>query len=70
MAEPIRLLTFPKPKYREQIVALVNDIGMNLALFDACEIFMEDNSMSERNRVQEEARKFAEKFVAQMNAAS
>jgi hypothetical protein len=64
----IRLLTFPKPKYGEQIVAIKGKANsLNTHLFDACDIFMEVDTYSERLRVKDVAREFAERFVAQMN---
>lgn len=66
--EPIRLKTFPKPKYLEQLVVL--DGSPKLRLFDACDLFMTNGTWAERERVQDEARTFAERFVAQMNAAA
>ena len=66
--KPIRLLTFPKAKYGEQIVAMEGDEGgMHRRLFDACDLFLEADTWSERYRVKEMAREFAERFVAQMN---
>lgn len=69
-ADMIKLLTFPKPKYGEQIVAIDNGPNrLNIALFDACDLFIEADTVLERSRVKDEARAWAEKFVAQMNSA-
>ncbi len=65
--EPIRLKALPKPKYLEQLVLL--DGSPKIRLFDACELFMQEDTWAERQRVQAEAQAFAEQFVAQMNAA-
>lgn len=67
--DAIELITFPKPKYGEQIVAMKRGGSFNIALFDACTLFMQDDTYAERQRVQDEAKAFAERFVAQMNAA-
>jgi len=62
MPEPIKLLTFPKPKYGEQIVAVDRGPGkLNVALFDAVELFDGDKAA---------AKEWAERFVAQMNSAA
>lgn len=67
--DAIKLMTFRKPKYCEQIIAIDAPGSLNVALFDACEVFMQEDTWAERQRVQDEARAFAERFVAQMNAA-
>ena len=67
MSDRIRLITFPKPEYGEQIVAVENPDGLHLTLFDACKLFMTNDTWPECLRVQEEARLFAERFVSQMN---
>ena len=68
MTGQIRLITFQKPKYGEQIVAVVINGGPNIHLFDACDLFIGDYTWSERSRVKDIAKDFAERFVAQMNA--
>ena len=69
---PFRLITFPKPKYGEQIVAVEKGFGggFNLALFDAVSIFMTTDSWSERVALADEAEAWAKQFVAQMNAGA
>ena len=64
----IELITFTTHKYCEQVVAIKGKAGSyNMRLFDAVELFMKDDLWSERQRVKEEARQWAEAFVAQMN---
>ena len=65
----MEVLTFGKPKYLEQIVAVKNETGLNLRLFDAAELFMDDDTFGARKSVEESglAKTFAEQFVAQMN---
>jgi hypothetical protein len=68
-AFPYKLLTFPKEKYAEQIVAIQGPRGsLNIALFDAVKVFAEDDTMKARSAVAQEARLWAESFVAQFNA--
>lgn len=67
MTHPIKLLTYSN-KYDEQIVAVRMDgSSSHVRLFDATHLFMEDETLHEKIRVKEEAKLFAEKFVAQMN---
>lgn len=69
----MKLLTFPKAKYAEQIVCLANEKpnGMNRRLFDAVELFMTEETWVDRKAVFDsgKAKEFAEEFVAQFNAA-
>ena len=69
--DAIKLTTFSKPKYCEQIVAIDNGPGrLNMGIFDAVEVFMTDDTWAERQRGFPQAKEFAERFVAQMNAAA
>ena len=68
MTAPMQLVTFPKPKYSEQIVALKTEGGMNIALFDAVEIVMAGGLDRESVYSRKMGEKFAEQFVAQFNA--
>ena len=65
----IRLLTFTKPKYASQIVALDNGPNnLNLSLFDATHLFAKDDTFDACRKALPQAQEFASKFVAQMNA--
>lgn len=69
--EAIKLKTFAKPKYGQQIVALDAGPGqLNFALFDAVDLFIEGSTWTDRLAAQDKAKSFAEQFVAQMNAAA
>jgi hypothetical protein len=66
----IELVTFDKPKYMQQIIAVKGHAGsFNTGLFDAVELFIDEPTNSERLRVKDDAKEWAEKFVAQMNSA-
>ena len=65
------LITFGKPKYAEQIVAILPDgSGAGLKLFDAVDLFVEDDNFSTRQAFFESgaAKTFATEFVAQFNS--
>lgn len=67
------LITFETGKYLQQVVALKPaDGGMNIAIFDAVELFMTEDRWVERKRIWEsgKAKAFAEKFVATFNAGA
>lgn len=69
MSKAIRLVTFPKPKYGEQIVAIKNETGMNIALFDMVEV-LADCTIAPGMTVMDTAKLFAERLVAQTNATA
>ena len=64
---PWKLITFSKQKYLQQIVAVKIDGAMNMRLFDAVELFMQDETWSEREERFAEGGEFANNFVAQFN---
>ncbi len=65
----IRLITFQKPKYAQQIIAVDNGPNqLNLALFDATKLFADEDTFVAHKAVLGQAEEFAKAFVAQMNA--
>ena len=66
----MEVLTYPKAKDAEQVVAIKTEGQMNLRLFDAVSLFMTDDTWVHRKMIFDSGkpREFAEQFVAQFNS--
>ncbi len=68
--EGIKLTHYSYPKYGKHIVAIKCLDGGNKQIFDAIELFAEEDTYVEYERVKDEAALFAEQFVNQFNDAN
>lgn len=68
----MELITYSKAKYAEQVVSVMIEGGFNHRLFDACELFMEEDTWRNRKDVFDSGKpkEWAEQFVAQFNAGA